>query len=112
MVWISTDEPQAESRRTPYVPLLETARLYAGWLLVWYAIVFLLAGQRAAGRLPLEIPWLEHLAQSPLVLRVAFATFLFLLLSSIARWRQWKTAGVLLLTLLWISMTIGYGVLI
>ena len=68
-----------------YQPLLETVRLYAGWLLAWYGLVFALGAYQATKGLPFEMPLVYGLAQSPLVLSFAFATFLFLLLSTIAK---------------------------
>lgn len=68
-----------------YIPLTDTLRLFAGWLLAWYALVYLLGSFRASGRMPFDIPFLEALFVSPLVLRFSFATFLFLLLTSVHR---------------------------
>ncbi len=61
-----------------YIPLLQTLRLFAGWLMAWYGIIFLAGNYRADGRIPYDIPAIEGLASSPLVLRFAFGTFLFL----------------------------------
>jgi hypothetical protein len=90
-----------------YVPLLDTLRLYAGWLLAWYGLVYLLGSYQYTKHLPFEVPFIEGLFLSPLVLEFAFATFLFLLLSTLHRWTGggvWKglivaAAGILLFTM-------------
>jgi hypothetical protein len=87
-----------------YVPLSDTFRLYAGWLLAWYSIVYLVGSYQFTKDLPFEIPFLEGLFLSPLVLKFAFGTFLFLLLSSVHRALGrgiWK--GVFL-TLVWLGV--------
>lgn len=103
--WQSTDGAPLR----PYVSLLETARLYAGWLLAWYAAIFLLAGQHALGRLSLQWEWIDALARSPLVLRFAFATFAFLLLSSLHRTLHGNTILGLLLSVAWLLATIAFA---
>lgn len=106
--WQSTDGKPVEP---PYAPLLETARLYAGWLLAWYGVIFLLAGQHALGRLPLQWDWVNALAQSPLVLRFAFGTFLFLLFSSLHHALRGKTVLGTLLSLLWLGSVTAFALL-
>jgi hypothetical protein len=69
--------------KTEYIPLLQTLRLFAGWLMAWYGIIFLAGSYRADGRIPYDIPAIEGLAASPLVLRFAFGTFLFLALTDL-----------------------------
>lgn len=91
--WDVTPSAQSaaeEVRRAPsapsaYAPLLETIRLYAGWLLAWYTLVFALGGYQATKTLPFELPLVYGLAQSPLVLTFAFGTFFFLLVSSLVK---------------------------
>ena len=76
-----------------YLPLTDTLRLYAGWLLAWYAFIYLFGSLAVQGKLPLNLPFIEGLFASPLVLRFAFGTYLFLFLTSIHRWRGegiWK----------------------
>lgn len=69
-----------------YIPLTQTLRLFAGWLMAWYGIIYLAGRYRADGRLPWDIPAIQGLSESPLVLRFAFAVFLFLMLSDIQKW--------------------------
>lgn len=68
-----------------YLPLTDTLRLYAGWLLAWYGVVYLIGFYRITDRLEWEIPFIDELFQSTLVLRFAFGTFLFLLLTTLHR---------------------------
>ena len=69
-----------------YVPLIDTMRLYAGWLLAWYSVVYLLGSYQATKQWPFEIPFIGGLFLSPLILTFAFGTYLFLLLTSVHRW--------------------------
>lgn len=106
--WQSTDGPlpsgaPVQSLR-PYAPLMDTLRLYAGWLLAWYAVLFLLAGQHALGRLPLQWEWVHSLAASPLVLRFAFGTFLFLLLSTLHRTLRGRTGSGVVFGIVWVVL--------
>ncbi len=80
-----------------YVPLLDTVRLYAGWLLAWYTI-FVAAGYYTFQRtLPIEIPFVEGFFFSPLIFRFVVAMFLFLSLSTLHKLIHGKTlAGVAL----------------
>lgn len=68
---------------TAYLPLLETLRLYAGWLLAWYALIYIVGAYQFTKELPFRIPYAESLFLSPLVLSFTFAAFIFLLLSSV-----------------------------
>lgn len=80
-----------------YAPLLDTVRLYTGWLLAWYALVVALGYYTYARQLPFDIPFVGALFLSSLVFSFLLATFLFLLLSSIHKWLK---GGALLGTLL------------
>lgn len=71
-----------------YFPLLDTLRLYAGWLLAWYCLVYALGSYQHARPLPFRIPFVEGLFLSPLVLSFTWGAYLFLLLSGI-----WKATG-------------------
>lgn len=95
MPWTNTDEEpaMASTMAEPemavsgdYIPLIDTLRLFAGWLLAWYGVVFGIGSYTVSGKLPFEIPFIEGLFYSTLILRFAFATFLFLLLTSIHHW--------------------------
>jgi hypothetical protein len=103
--WTTTDATPAPKKtamktddvQTTYIPLTQTLRLFAGWLMAWYGIIYLAGTYRADGRLPYDIPLIQSLASSELVLRFSFAVFLFLLLTDIHRWTGKKAiVGVLL----------------
>ena len=110
MPWVTTeDDPPSAPVITSdseeiYVPLTDTLRLFAGWLLAWYAVVYLLGSYQRNGKLPLEIPFLEGLFISPLVLRFSLGTFLFLLLTTIHRWLKGGIISGILLTLLGVAL--------
>jgi len=80
--------PASSTEDRTYFPLLDTLRLYAGWLLAWYCLVYALGSYQHARPLPFRMPFVEGLFLSPLVLSFTLAAYLFLLLSGI-----WKTAG-------------------
>lgn len=86
----SVPNPQYTNPQPPstYFPLLDTLRLYAGWLVAWYCLVYALGGYQNARPLPFRIPYVEGLFLSPLVLSFTLAAFLFLLLTGI-----WKAIG-------------------
>ncbi|MDD5103904.1 MAG: hypothetical protein PHX93_05945 [Candidatus Peribacteraceae bacterium] len=85
----SAQPPAAAQPEQPaYFPLLDTLRLYAGWLLAWYCIVFALGHYQHTRPLPFRIPFAEGLFLSPLVLSFTLGAYLFLLLSGI-----WKATG-------------------
>ena len=68
-----------------YYPFADTLRLYAGWLLAWYAVVYALGYYQSTRNLPFEIPYLMGIYTSPLVLSFTLASFLFLLATSLHR---------------------------
>lgn len=102
--------PMPVSESPDYVPLSDTFRLYAGWLLAWYVIVYLLGSYQYTKRLPFEIPFLEGLFLSPLVLKFAFGTFLFLMLSSLHRAMGRGLWKGLLLSVVWIGLMVLFVV--
>lgn len=81
-------QPKKQNAETHYFPLIDTLRLYAGWLLAWYGIVFAIGSYQRFRSLPYRIPYLDGLFLSPLVLSFTLATFLFLLMTSF-----WKLLG-------------------
>lgn len=78
-------EKAMETEERAYIPLVDTLRLFAGWLLAWYGAVYLLGNLSMEEKMPVYIPYLNALFISPLVLRFTFGTFLFLLLTSLHR---------------------------
>lgn len=100
----------APTEAEQYFPLSDTFRLYAGWLLAWYCLVYLLGAYQSLKQLPFTIPFIDGLFQSPLVLNFAFGTFLFLLFSTIHRWMGrglWKGIG---LTIVWLALVTWFVV--
>jgi len=82
-----------------YFPLIDTLRLYAGWLLAWYAI----GNFQNFRSLPFEIPYLEGLFLSPLVLQFTLGAFLFLLCTGLWKLLGKNLWGGLLLTMLGVA---------
>jgi hypothetical protein len=79
-------EPAAPAGRDPnYYPLVDTLRLYAGWLLAWYFAIFAVGFYQETNRLPFKISLIEQLFFSSTVLSFACASFLFLLFSNLHR---------------------------
>ncbi|MCK5015703.1 MAG: hypothetical protein KAS32_01410 [Candidatus Peribacteraceae bacterium] len=68
-----------------YYPLIDTLRLYAGWLLAWYVLVYAIGAYQHTRKLPFSIPYVEALLPpySSIVFACTLSAFLFLLLSSI-----------------------------
>ena len=87
-----------------YAPLSDTLRLFAGWLMAWYGIVYLFGSYQAQGKLPVSWTFLENMFTSPLILRFAFATYVFLLCGSLHRWLGGGIGKGILVTLLGLIM--------
>ena len=68
-----------------YLPLGSTLRLYAGWLLAWYAAVYVLGSLQQSGVAPWAPEFIANLYVSPLTLLFTCATFLFLLLGTVQK---------------------------
>ena len=95
--WVYEEEPDAQeapkkdqslpqnqtfTKERRYVPLVGTLRLYAGWLMAWYILMYLLGAYQVTGQFPFTLLIIEGLFYSKMVLIFTFATFLFLLFSS------------------------------
>jgi hypothetical protein len=93
MPWTTVEDAKEEKKtekamvaeESAYVPLVETLRLFAGWLLAWYGLVYILGDLAAQNKMPVYVPYLDALFTSDLVLRFTFGTFLFLLFTSLHR---------------------------
>jgi uncharacterized membrane protein len=79
----TTSLPSKEKKQ--FLPLLDTLRLYAGWLLAWYSLVVVLGYFANVRALPFDIPFVGGLFLSSLVISFLLATFFFLLCTSIIR---------------------------
>lgn len=91
-----------------YVPLMDTLRLFAGWLLAWYGLIYLLGSYQYHGKLSTTIPFVEGLFRSGIVLRFTFGTFLFLLLTSIHRRLGGGVMKGLMMSTLFIALMIFF----
>lgn len=94
----SSSQKQApHGEKKVYLPIAATLRLYAGWLLAYYALVYALGWYAHSRDLPFEIPYVEALLLSPLVLSFTLAAFLFLTLHSMYQlWGKGLWKGILL----------------
>lgn len=99
---ISTVEPE-------YAPLHETIRIFAGWLLAWYGVIYALGFLVYTQKLP-ELPFVSELFTSRLVLQFTFGTFLFLALSNIHRWMGGGLAKGIALTVAYLLLLAGFVV--
>lgn len=106
----STMSIKSSKSDAAYLPLFETLRLYAGWLLAWYALIYIIGAYQFTKSLPFRIPYAESLFLSPLVLSFTFAAFLFLLLSSIYKMLGSKKIIGFLLTVIGIATFLLYRV--
>ena len=70
-----------------YYPIVDTLRLYAGWLLAWYLLVYAFGAYQYTRDVSYRLPYVEALLPpfSPIVLQFSFGAFLFLLLSAFHR---------------------------
>ncbi len=90
-----------------YAPLHETLRIFAGWLLTWYGLIYALGFLESTGRLP-QIPFIHELFLSPLVLQFTFGTFLLLALSNVHRWIGKGILAGLFLTIVYGAALTGF----
>lgn len=87
-----------------YAPLQATMRLYAGWLLAWYFLIYALGSYGELQPLPYRLSLVEQLFLSPIILLFACAAFLFLLLTSVHRFLGGGFARGLLCFMLGVMM--------
>ena len=92
-----------------YAPLIDTLRLYAGWLLAWYVVIYAVGAYQASRDLPFRVPYVEAMLPpySSLVLTFAVGAFLFLFVSSLHRILG---KGIILGTVLWLLGITGFVV--
>ncbi len=89
-----------------YHPLIDTLRLYAGWLLAILFLIYAAGSYQLLKKLPVHSELLHEWITSSLILHVTAVTFLFLMLSSLHRAMGrglWK--GLIL-------MLLGFGLLV
>ena len=85
----TTEQPETSNKQpstaqdSSYHSINDTLRLYAGWLLAWYALIYGLGYYQHTRELSFRIPYVEGLLLSPLVFSFALGSFLYLLWSSL-----------------------------
>lgn len=92
-----------------YAPLHETLRVFAGWLLGWYGVIYALGFLEQSGKLP-ELPFVRELFESRLVLQFTFGTFLVLAMSNAHRWLGGGTLKGFVLGVAFIALLAGFVV--
>jgi hypothetical protein len=97
---------------TVYHPVLSTLRLYAGWLLAWYALFAAFGYYYSVRELSVDIPIVQGFASSALVTTFILGIFLFLLFSSLHRSLNGGKAIGALLTLLALGGFVGLRMLL
>ncbi len=82
----TASEWEIEQSTGEYLPLSDTLRLYAGWLLALYFLVYALGSYQWLKSAPLSLGLIDELFLSPLILAFSVAAFLYLMLHTIFRW--------------------------
>ncbi len=82
---VSEGKKNFDGENRTYAPLIDTLRLYAGWLLVWYFIVYALGAVQLTRHLPVHSLIVSSLFSSQVIANCAFGVFLFLLFSALHR---------------------------
>ena len=90
-----------------YHPLASTLRLYAGWLLAWYAVFVALGYYTNVRALPWSIPFVQAFYLSPLIFTFVVAIFFFLLFSSLHKRMKGGMIGGITFALLGIVIVLG-----
>lgn len=90
-----------------YAPLHETLRIFAGWLLAWYGLIYALGFLESTKRLE-PLPFIHELFVSPLVLQFTFGTFLLLALSNVHRWIGRGILAGFFLTIVYAAVLTGF----
>lgn len=99
-----------EASEAIYFPLIDTLRLYAGWLLAWYGIIFAIGAYQHRGVLPFHSELIAGLASSTIVQATAFGVFFFLMCSSFHKTLHGGILKGMALTSLWILGTAWFAV--
>ena len=98
---------QQSKSNSVYMPVIETLRLYSGWLLAWYAL-FVAIGYYATQReLQFDIPFVRGFYLSPLIFSFTVAIFFFLLLSTVHKFFKLRLLGGILCTLLGLAIFVA-----
>lgn len=94
----SLEQPwEKREKERKYYPLLDTLRLYAGWLAAWYFVIFAIGSYQSMRSLPFRIGFIDDLYHSSLIFPFALASFLFLLMTTLHRlWGRGMLKGIAL----------------
>ncbi|MBU0458239.1 hypothetical protein KJ652_01570 [Patescibacteria group bacterium] len=99
----STQSPKQKGNDI-YFPIVDTLRLYAGWLLVGYLVAYFLGSYQITRNLPFEIPYVSAFLYSNIILKFTLVCFLFLLASSIQKLIKGKVFSAIVLTILCVGI--------
>ncbi|PIR48862.1 hypothetical protein COU80_04215 [Candidatus Peregrinibacteria bacterium CG10_big_fil_rev_8_21_14_0_10_55_24] len=102
------NHPQNQPTPTAYFPLVDTLRLYAGWLLAGYFVAYALGSYQLTKPLPFQIPYVLAFVYSPLIRSFSLAAFLFLFATSIRRLLPKGTLLSLLTSIVTIALFLLY----
>ena len=91
-----------------YYPLTDTFRLYAGWQLALYAMVYALGYYQASRVTSINIPYVDTLILSPILLTFTWGCFLFLLCTSLHKAVGGGTMRGLTMTVLGLAVFVVY----
>lgn len=92
----STPVSMPIQNKSTYTSIFSTLRLYAGWLLAWYAVFVSLGYYVHTRALPFSIPFVEAFYLSSLMFSITVATFVFLFLSTVHRFMHGsRVSGVI-----------------
>lgn len=90
-----------------YVPMHQTLRIFSGWLLAWYGLIYALGFLEQTGKIA-PVPFIHELFASRLVLQFTFGTFLLLALSNVHHWLGRGPFTALFLGLAYLAGVVGF----
>ena len=94
--------------QTEYYPLSDTIRLYAGWQLALYVMVYALGFYQLNEKVSFRVPYIDALFISPILLTATLGCFLFLACTEITRMFPNKTTLKIFVSLLFIVLFVFY----
>jgi len=103
-------QPTPSETSKVYFSLVDTLRLYAGWLLTGYFVAYILGGYQYTKPLPFHIPYVLAFLTSPLILSFSLAAYLFLLFTGIKRGMKGGMLNTMLLTVVAVCIFVVYRI--
>jgi len=91
-----------------YFPLVETLRLYAGWLLAGYFVAYALGSYQTLKPIPFQIPYVLAFLYSELILSFTLVAFLFLLFTELQKALPKGKLTTLILTIIAVGAFLLY----